>query len=152
MIKDNAENLMKYSLLSKNFEKAIEFIRGTSIIDMEKGRYNIDDQRVYAFVDEYFTYFWDKGVYESHKKYIDLQYVINGTEIISVTKIDKLSIKEKYDDKRDVIFYNNDVHGEDIIFNKNEFGIFYPSDAHKPLICEREPSIVKKLVLKIQIE
>ena len=114
--------------------------------DLECGRYYIDEDNIYANVDEYETK--TDGKYEAHRKYIDIQYMIKGEEYIGVTDINNCKTCIEYDEEKDLEFFTADNEFQTL--KKGEFLIFYPQDAHKPCI-NKDKIKCKKVVVKVRI-
>lgn len=126
------------------------FIKNNCMKTIEIGRHQITED-IYANVEIYNTKDITEGKFESHKKYIDIQYIIDGEENIICENIDSLAIKEKYDENKDIIFYENNGLGISNILRNDEFIILYPKDAHMPCISIKESKTNKKIVFKIPI-
>lgn len=58
--------------------------------------------------------------------------------------------KTEYNPEKDVIFFNNDIRGLDLVVTAGHFAIFNPWDGHKPKAMNKVPSAVKKIVVKIK--
>lgn len=149
MIKDKLENAKIYYNLSENLKKGFEWLEKTDLDQLADGRYEIDGNDVYASVQTYETK--TEAKYESHRKYIDIQYIVNGIEKIGVTNLDNCITCIEYDNERDLEFYNIDCDEEYIELAEGYFAIFYPHDAHKPSIAIVQPSSVKKVVVKVAL-
>lgn len=149
MIKDKLKNAKTYYNLSENLKKGFEWLQTSDLVAIEDGKYEIDGSSVYASVQTYETKL--DANYESHRKYIDIQYIISGSEKIGVTDLDNCTTCIEYDSERDLEFYTIDCKDEHIELTEGQFAIFYPHDAHKPSIAIEKPSIVKKVVVKIAI-
>ena len=146
MIKDKLENAETYYSLSEGIKKGLLWLENNKLSEMPCGRYYIDEEKVYANVDEYETKFEAK--YEAHRKYIDIQYMIDGEEFIGVTDIKNCKTCIEYDEERDLEFF--DAEDEFQTLKTGEFFIFYPQDAHKPCI-RKEKQNCKKVVVKVKI-
>jgi YhcH/YjgK/YiaL family protein len=107
---------------------------------------------VFAIVQEYFTK--EESVYEAHKKYIDLQYIVSGEEIIYVSDISEVQeCVESYDETKDIAFYQTAQSCRKVKLEKDTFVILFPNDAHKPCISVcGNPSEVRKVVVKIPVK
>ena len=149
MIKDTLKNSKIYYNLSDNLKKGFEWLVKTDLKNISDGKYEIDGQKVYASVQTHETKLDAK--YESHRNYIDIQYIISGNEKIGVTDLDNCSTCTAYDPERDLEFYDINSQEEYIELSQGQFAVFYPHDAHKPSIAIMKPSIVKKVVVKIAI-
>lgn len=149
MIKDKLKNAETYYALSDRLVVGFEWLKNTNLDSLEDGKYEILGQDVYANVQTYETK--DSAPYESHRKYIDIQYMINGKEIIGVTDYTNCSIKDIYDEDRDIEFLNYDTNEKQQILNNGEFIVLFPQDAHQPSISYNEKATVKKVVVKVLI-
>lgn len=89
-------------------------------------------------------------LYEAHEKFIDLHYIVNGSEKIATADTMSLTIHTPYDDNKDIGFYTGQQYGS-YILNKGDFMICFPSDAHKVAIAPKTPDAVEKIVVKIKV-
>ena len=149
MIKDKLQNAKIYYNLSENLKKGFQWLEKTDLDQLEDGRYEINGNNVYASVQTYETKL--EANYESHRKYIDIQYIISGEEKIGVTDLSNCNTCIEYDGDRDLEFYNINCKEEYIELSEGIFAIFYPHDAHKPSIAIDAPTIVKKVVVKVAV-
>jgi|SRR3989344_2996828 len=90
--------------------------------------------------------------YESHKRYIDLQYVLSGSEVIEVNAIQNLIISKEYHEEKDVIFYDDSIFGSSILMTPGMISVLFPEDAHIPGIVNKEKETVSKIVIKYPIK
>ncbi len=63
----------------------------------------------------------EKGRMETHRKYIDIQYIVKGSEIIRVLNKKYLKIEEDCTPEKDVIFYEASELSSEIKFVENNF-------------------------------
>lgn len=89
--------------------------------------------------------------FESHKKYIDIQYIFEGEEIMEVDNIKNLNVSKEYNEDLDYAKYFQNKNSSSLIIKQNELAIFYPNDAHMPCIRIDENKKVIKAVFKILI-
>ena len=89
--------------------------------------------------------------FESHRQYVDLQYTIDGAEIIDWHPAAKLSEETPYDSTKDVTFYHDAPAISSLLNTRGRFAIFYPSDAHRPMVANPSDPSVLKLVVKIRL-
>lgn len=151
MIYDRLENCYLYFPIHKEFEKAFSFLKKADFNKMEPGRYILENEKLFASVEEYRTKTIYEKKWEVHKKYIDIQYVIDGDEVMGYTNIENIQLTVPYDEDKDILF--GEGNGEYTKVRAGEFVIFMPHDAHMPGIslCEKS-SYVKKVVMKILID
>ena len=148
MVLDKIENLLQYSNLHLGFTKASEFILGTDFSKLEDGKYSIDGDNIFALLQKYETKDSENAKPETHFKYIDIQYLISGTELMGIALLDKQAPITK-DIKNDIAFYENEVSF--IKFQTGMFAIFFPHDMHMPGIKLEESGTVRKVVIKIKL-
>lgn len=151
MIFDQAKNLDFYKNLGigDRYAKAVEFLKTQDLAALADGKHEIDGKEVFANVMSYTSLPWEEAKYEAHENYTDIQYMISGTEVMTYAPIDALNIKVPYNPDKDVVIYDNQNLGLQVVVNAGEFMIFQPWDGHKPKACNGSPSFVKKVVVKI---
>lgn len=124
----------------------------TEKIDLTPGRHELEGESYYN-VDFYTAKNPADCRYETHKKYIDIQYMVEGEELIYVTDIANLQVSESYSEEKDVMFFTGGEDVEPEIVTPGKYLIFYPQDGHKPSVRIGETgSDVKKVVFKVKID
>ncbi|MEO6290099.1 MAG: YhcH/YjgK/YiaL family protein [Ginsengibacter sp.] len=145
----NVKEFAKQYHLNKSYwDKAFAFIKNNDLENLPVGKYPIDDDNVFASITEDTTRDFDKTKWESHRRYIDLQYVIEGEEKIGVAEANKATVVVPYDEKKDLANYNAEGPIYDAV--PGTFFIFFSNDAHRPLITPGGNKVEKKLVIKIK--
>src|SRR5262249_10109166 len=95
----------------------------------------------------------DKAVWESHRKYIDVQFVAGGHERFGWVPMSKApATTTEYNAEKDVIFYEPGVETFDA--PAGTFMIFYPDDIHAPSLATGtppRPNDVVKVVVKVAV-
>jgi len=149
---DNTINIQEFAWQyhenKKYWDEAFAFLKSHDLKTLAKGKYPIDSNFVYATVTEDPSKDMDKTTWESHRKYIDLQYVIDGEEKIGVYPVAKSQVEKEYDENRDVANYLAD--GPLQTATPAVFFLFFPTDAHRPNITPGGNKVVKKIVIKIK--
>ena len=115
------------------------------------GKQELDGENLFVSIDEYTTMDKSETCYESHKKYIDIQYIIEGEELIGLTTLDKVKVTEPYNEGKDIAFYEFEG-GEYIKVTPENFVVFFSEDLHRPMMKVDENSNVRKIVVKILID
>jgi len=136
----------------ERWDEAFNFLNSNDLSGLELKRYDITGDNVYAPVSEYLTKNDEDARYEAHKKYIDIQYVVTGKELIGVAPISsKMEVLEAYDLTKDIEFLTV-ADGENRIATPDRFFIFFPEDAHRPGLKDGKNSPVRKIVVKIKVD
>ena len=139
----------QYHANKKYWDEAFAFLKNHDLNNLAVGKYPIDDNNVFASVTEDPTKDFNKTSWESHRKYIDLQYVISGEEKIGVCPVAKATVIKPYNEKSDGANYQ--AKGKIYTAVPGTFFIFFPTDAHRPGITPGGNKPVKKLVIKIRV-
>lgn len=151
MIISSVKDLVTYKGLSKNLDMGIDYLQTVDTSNMEVGRIDIDGDNVYALVSEYNTRGLDEGKYETHIKYLDIQCLISGEEIILISESNKLTSVGYSED----VDKENYTDGQEDVSVKLRAGmalVLYPTDAHKvSCMVDNQSLPVKKLLLKVKI-
>jgi biofilm protein TabA len=148
MILDVLENAHRYLALHEEFTKALDFLLRPDLKELPVGKYEIDGDRVYAMVSKDTGRRKEDALLETHKKYIDIQLVLAGTDDMG-WKPKSLCKKPagKYDQKTDEQLFA-DKPDAWISTVSGAFVIFFPEDAHMPLISSGQ---LHKVVVKVAI-
>ena len=147
MIFDRIENLNNYSGLGHVYT-ALMFLSDTDFTKVPLGKYELDGDNIYYMVQKYDTN-PDKTVAEAHKKYIDIQYIVKGEEIIAIAPIQSEKTEVEAKEEKDVWFYECET--QPLILKDGEFMVLYPSDLHLPGKAVNEPKEVLKIVVKVKV-
>lgn len=149
MIIDKLSNATLYSGLSEGIDRAFSYLHNTNFNEVPPGKYEIDGDNVFVIVSEYQTKDESEGKPESHKKYIDVQFAVKGSELIGYAPLVNQEISEPYNEENDIIFYKTKCSFLEL--SEGMFAIFYPDDIHLPGIKVGEKILVKKVVVKIKV-
>ena len=152
MIFDNIKNCEIYYGLNPKFEKAFRFIQKAVEEKLEVGKYEIDGKEIYALVQNYDSKLKENSSFEGHENYIDIQYVIEGCEMMGVVDISKAEVRDEYNPEKDITFYQDSEMASYCTATQGDFCVFYPHDIHRPgMALNDSPSNVKKIVVKVRI-
>jgi len=151
MITDKLKNANQYYSLGKNIQKGFEFLLNNDLSALKDGRYEIDGDRIYANVQSLKTKPVEQKKWEAHRKYIDIQYVIKGSECMGYGHLEDFrKVVEEYDETTDLEFLDGDKFNF-INVDEGEFVVFYPKDVHAPMLSVKEDIEIKKVIVKIAL-
>ena len=140
---------VQYHKNKAGWDKAFAFLRDSDLVALKPGRYDIDGDNVYALITEAPSKTFEQSGWESHRKYIDLQYVIVGKEKIGVVNLSQATVTKPYDEAKDYANYSAD--GKFYTATPDAFFLFFPNDVHRPNILIKGYEVVKKVVIKIRL-
>jgi len=146
---DKVEFAKQYNANKAAWDKAFAYFRDTNLDQLTPGKYPVDGDNVTASVTENPTKDYDKTNWESHRKFIDMQYVVQGAEKIGVVPLDKATVTKPYDEARDNANYS--AEGTLYEAKPGTIYIFFPTDVHRPNIKVDGVEKDKKLVLKVRV-
>jgi biofilm protein TabA len=147
---NKTELAVSYFKHKERWTKAFKFLTSNDLTKLELKRYDIDGDNLFATVSEYQSKNEESAKFEAHRKYIDIQYVITGKEIMNIAHIKTVSeVLNQYDATKDIEFVtiSNIVN-----YKASPFGyfIFFPSDAHRPGLKDGVSAPVRKIVIKVR--
>lgn len=149
MIYDKRENMREYVCLHRHFIDVMKFLDSEPVSKRPNGKYEIHDDGVYVIIEGYQTREPADCFIECHRNYIDVQVIMEGTELMGVCH--KSACRElAYDAERDCQKLTGNV--DLLTFREGSFMIFFPEDAHMPGMKHGEfPGFVKKAVFKVPV-
>jgi YhcH/YjgK/YiaL family protein len=149
MILDTLINSARYAGMHPGFARAFEFLAATDLAALPPGRHEIDGDRIYVSIDHTDGRGEDGARLEAHRRYIDIQYTIDGNELIGWMPLARISSPDGgFDDTKDIGFFA-DRPSTWIAVPPGSFTIFFPHDAHAPLAGRGH---LKKAIVKIAVE
>lgn len=149
MVIDNLMNACFYKGLGERLSAALKYLKETDFSSMEPGKYEIDQSNVFALVQRYESKQPETGKWEGHRKYIDIQYVAEGSERMGYANITRMKAIRQYDVEKDFILFKGE--GDYFSAVAGSFAIFTPQDAHMTGIMTDKPQMVKKVVIKVRV-
>jgi len=149
MIIDRIANAQLYEHLSPRIKRAFDYLRRTDLASLSPGRHDIDGDSLYLMLSRYETKSKPQGAWEAHRRYIDLQVVVQGTEQIGYSHMSRLA-PGAYEADRDFVPLAGD--GDFLTLTAGAFMLLFPEDGHMPGIAVGAPSSVMKAVFKIGVE
>ena len=148
MIVDNIENAKRYYGVNSGIKEGFDFLTNNDLASIEDGKHIINGDKIFAIVSTYNSKELKSSQPEAHNRYIDIQYIVAGSEMMGYKKREARStISKEYNEENDILFY--DEEATMIPFNIGDFFILFPQDLHQPGIINNEQCKVKKVVIKI---
>lgn len=133
--------------------KALDYLRSADLSEMGPGTYPIEGESMFVMIQEPVTEAKESRKPESHRRYIDIQYLLEGEERILVTRRSgKEAVTEDLLDAKDVMFYGDLSHDVDIVLQPGMYAVFFPSDIHRPCCSVRTDMPIRKAVVKISVD
>lgn len=136
------------NLLDPKFMTAFGFLKRDDLSSLAEGWYELENG-VRASVQRYETLPESELSFETHEKFFDVQYLVEGREFIGVCTRRVLKEKTPYDGGNDVTFYEEPAYAGKVLLEAGDFVVLAPEDAHKPrcAVVNRQPVI--KIVIKV---
>jgi len=110
------------------------------------------DDAIFGYLQVEMTKPLDECFIESHRKYVDFQLIVEGTEAMGYIDIDKLSIHHPYEKDIDLIRYKMEDKTSKFILEAADLAIFFPEDGHIGLAKYKEETLLHKVVIKVPLE
>lgn len=149
MLVTDAGHMQANDYLNERFQKAYAFLRDNDLAALPLGRNEIDGDDVFANVQEYTTVPATEKRFEAHRRYYDLQYVVEGVDLMEYAPLNTLQPVQSFDEESDFGLYDGEAHAT-VVLHACEFAIVAPEDAHKPGCAVGAPAKVRKIVVKVR--
>jgi biofilm protein TabA len=153
MIVAKLEHMTGQIAPTPNMQRALDFLRQVRGRDLPDGKVEIDGDRVFALVQSYDSVAASDPIFfEAHRKYIDVQYVAAGEEVIGYSAANHLTVTADYDEAKEAWF--GTLPAADTTFVRlaaGELAVLYPTDGHAPRLAAGTPVAVRKIVVKVAV-
>ncbi|MDO8413832.1 MAG: YhcH/YjgK/YiaL family protein [Gallionellaceae bacterium] len=146
MILSTFPQFTSYAVLHPLFPRAFEYMRSTNLLALAPGIYPIIDEQLFAIVEHAAGRSRIDAKLECHRKYIDIQLVLEGVDEMGWKLVrDCHQPVSDYSAEKDIQFFH-DAPDTWITTPPGAFCIFFPEDAHAPLVSEGQ---IRKVIFKI---
>lgn len=130
-------------------QKGLEYLNNTDFSILADGKYEIDGESIFARIMEVTTKNKSDQKAESHAKYIDIQFLLSGKEIIGFSPKTDLNIPtDNLLESGDALLYTELKDEMDLLMTPGKYAIFFPFEAHRPG-CKKGTDKIRKVVVKV---
>ena len=150
MIIDHIKNASLYFGVHERLAAGLRWLQSQDAAKLTPGRLELDGTNLFVLVSEYETKPKNQGKWEAHKRYFDIQYLIEGRETIGYADLGTCKLGA-YDEAKD--FQPVEVAtGDFLTLGPGMFMILAPQDAHMPGLAPMDsPQRIKKAVVKVLV-
>ena len=149
MILDTLAQADRYFDLHPLFARAFEFLRGTDLKALMPGKHSVQGEQLFVIVEACAGRTRAEAKLECHRRYIDIQLVLEGIDEMGWKPVAECKDPATdYDAARDIRFFN-DAPASWIAAPQGAFCLFFPDDAHAPLVSS---GMIRKVVVKIAVQ
>lgn len=142
MIFDKIENITKYGI---DLGFVLDDLRNNNF---RRGKFEVGKFGCFGIGLEYETKDSSEGVWEAHRKYLDIHVISEGEEYIHITDIENMQSIKEYEDDYELF----DGPTEHKILLKEGFClILFPNEVHKTSVKVIDRITVRKNVYKKQL-
>jgi biofilm protein TabA len=147
---DMVEFATQYHKQKAIWDKVFKWMATHDVSSLAPGRYDIDGSHCFANVQDAVLRPAEQVKIESHKKYIDLQWCVKGTERFGIVKPQDATVKEAY--VPDIMFWNTSKI-KYVNSNPQTFFLFFPSDYHRACVYPgKGDKSIRKVCIKIEYD
>lgn len=145
MVTGNIKHCEKYYLLNKYFKDVFEYLK---TVKKENGKYIISEEN--AWVNPPVVRDVCSDIYETHRNFIDIHYILSGSEVFGCCDAERLDVTDEYDKNTDCEFLKG--KGNLITMSEGDFIIVFPEDAHNVIVDYDKSKELVTVVAKIRLD
>lgn len=149
MIYDTLAHREQYYALGERFRRALDYLAQTDFAALPDGRYELEGEALFVSLSTYETKPSNETP-EAHQAYIDVQYLIEGRELVGVAPLETMQDVVQSRPEGDIWLYRGSA--ERLTLGGDRFMIFWPGDAHAPGVAVDQPAKARKCLIKIRVE
>lgn len=154
MILDTIDNIDRINYIKRSpaLQEAFTWMKNTPH-DIEEGTYELRGKDLYVMVVSFDTQPRSDCIFESHRAYVDLQYMVEGGEFIDWSPIKALTPQDEYNAEGDYLLYPApEGKVTSLHMAPGQFALFFPDDGHSVKISDGVNKRVTKWVAKISLD
>lgn len=139
----------RYAALHPLFPQAFAYLRDTDLNALTAGVHQLIEQQLFVIVEAANGRTRGEAKLEAHRKYIDIQLVLAGVDEMGWQALaDCHQPLAEHNAERDIRFFA-DAPASWISVPPQHFCIFFPDDAHAPLVGK---GAIRKVIVKIAVD
>lgn len=146
------EKILPY--VSEGLQKALQYIAKTNFAEVANGEYELAGRDIFVRVNTYNTEPKASKKPEAHNKYIDVQYIGSGKEMIYFApRTNDSIVVEDLAEESDLLFFEDIEEKDRVLLQPGDFAVFFPWELHRPGCCVNEKEeTVQKIVVKVKLQ
>ncbi|MGT2753663.1 YhcH/YjgK/YiaL family protein [Streptococcus ovis] len=150
MLFDTLNQLQRYQGLHPNLDTALHYLMSHNLKEKANGTYTVEGNKVFFFIQENQLNQDTSQEFEYHHHYLDLHFLLEGTEIIQFGHLVD-QVTSPYDEIKDIGMVTCQEHTT-FHLTGDDFVAFFPGEAHQPNQYSGQETHVKKCVFKVLID
>lgn len=150
MIFDTLDRLDRYNAVHPAFPEAFEHVKRLVAALPSPGRTTLNEAGLTAILSDYAPRPLEACRHEVHRRFIDIQLVLDGCEFIGCAPLEDAVDPTPFDVEGDIAFFSSAPAGG-FVMRPGVFAIFFPEDAHQPGVAHNGCTQVRKLVFKVPV-
>ena len=148
MILTNLQSTDRIENLHPLFKKLFDYVKTHDLLKAPLGRIVLDGDNLFINNDEAICRSVDEQVMEIHRKYIDVQSVLEGEESVGWKPLNEIQhISKAYDEVLDFEL-SDDKPSTYFHVTPGQIYILFPEDPHAPIIGEGK---IRKAIGKVKV-
>ena len=149
MVICNMEDASRYEGLHPLFPTLFAYMRSHDLLHEPTGRITIDGDRLFINNSAPECLAADKQIIEVHRRYIDVHFLLEGSESIGWKPTGECTaLSQPYDAEKECALYAEPAQTY-VTLHPGQIAIVWPEDGHAPIIGR---GTIRKAIAKILIE
>lgn len=140
------KDLKRYSAVIPGLEEAMQAVE--ALESFEPATYPLSGSNK-ILVQKVTTKAWETSLLEAHREFLDVQYILEGNEVMGWAPVDTLTPTEEYNAAKDKCMYAG--ANAPMAIAPGYCYVVYPEDAHAPSVHLDEGGEVRKIVIKLKV-
>ncbi|MFH5834894.1 YhcH/YjgK/YiaL family protein [Proteiniclasticum sp. C24MP] len=141
-------------IYTDRLHKALAFLENLDPDTVKDEKFVLEEGTIFGFVTSVHTEEKASRRPESHRKHIDIQFLLEGREKIGyIRKSSALKVTLDELEEKDICFYDGNLDGETFLDLKpGDFAVLFPEDVHRPQCISGDETAIRKCVIKIRVD
>ena len=136
--------------IRQRVENALAHLLQQDISQADIGKKIVVSDDFFYTIQSYATKPVQECKFESHKQYVDIQIMLQGTERMDLADTSRLMILEDYDEDKDIMFWRPPFRMVSTTLSSGDYVILYPENAHRGAVSVQQKCEVVKIVGKVR--
>lgn len=148
MIYDHISNRANYKGLQ--IEEALEYLARLRHDNLPKEKTYLNGDSLIANPLAYETKPAEACVFEGHRTYADVHFILDGEESVSIASHEGIKVTKAYSEENDTVYFDGTAVSKNIM-RPGDFMVCYPQDIHRTGEAAGSPCGIRKIVVKVKV-
>lgn len=130
--------------------RVLDYLQAHDVAALDDASHAIAGEDFFVNIFRYRTADAHERIWEAHRDYIDVHWVLDGAEIVQQAFLAACRVGDYHAERDYLAIEEADVRTR-LLLTSGHLAVFYPEDAHQTGVADGMPETIRKAVFKLRV-